>query len=345
MISKGQTQFIPDMNQILFVSEAWAAKKDPDKLTWKQLAGDGSDRTFIRVSRQDSTAILIHGPNMAENRSYVAIGRHMWALRLGPEILAVDEKNGLCLVEDLGDFTLQDWVRATDDRGRAPIYHDVIALMVKLHRQGLNGFDPDWCYQTPCYDRELILERETGYFLEAFVKGLMNIPVKIKFFETEFEALAEAALKGSETTLIHRDFQSRNVMIKDGAPRLVDFQGARPGPPAYDLASVLLDPYVNLGPSLKNGLLEFYLETRASEQGFERRAFLDNYVYLGVCRLLQALGAYGFLKGVKGKFLFGKYIPAAVSSLDDLLSSREFDFMPRLRRLVRDIQNKVGVSH
>ena len=214
--------------------------------------------------------------------------------------------------------------------------------MARLHGRGLDGFDPAWCHQTRKYDRQLILERETGYFLSAFAFGLMNLSPQTDALTEEFEALADAALKGAETVLMHRDFQSRNVMIKEGRPRLVDFQGARPGPPAYDLASLLYDPYVDLSEELRGRMLGRYCEQRKEYGRFLQKSFRKTYPFLAVCRLLQALGAYGFLTSVKGKFLFEKYIPAAVGRLSQLLEDDVFDFAPKLRKMIHKINRRMG---
>ncbi len=315
---------------------------NPESIVWESMPGDGSDRTFYRVRHGTGSAVLVYGKDRAENQSYELIGRHFWRLdRMGPEFLSVDLERGLFLVEDLGSFLLQDWVRAADEQARESVYRDVVDLMAKLHGRGIDGFDPAWCYQTQKYDRKLILERETGYFLSAFVYGLMNLAPKVDALTGEFEALADAALKGAETVLMHRDFQSRNVMIKEGRPRMVDFQGARPGPPAYDLASLLYDPYVDLSEELRGRLLERYCEQRKEYGRFLQKSFRKTLPFLAVCRLLQALGAYGFLTSIKGKFLFEKYIPAAVERLNYLLEDDAFDFAPKLRKMIRQISRQM----
>ena len=328
---------------LAFVIARWpAAEGDAGGLDFEPLAGDGSERRFVRVSKGSRTAILVYGPDAAENISYEMIGRHLWGInRSTPEFLAVDQELHLFLTEDLGPTSLQDMVHNTDDVIVLTLYEKVVGLLADIHDRGLMDFDRDWCYQTPRYDRKLILRRETGYFLEAFVQGYLRIEPDAPALAPEFGMLADAALSGAETVLMLRDFQSRNIMIKGGRPRVIDFQGARPGPPGYDLASLLYDPYVDLSPDLRTRLLDFYADRRSGFGHFHVRDFKKNYAPLAVCRLLQALGAYGFLTRVKMKKHFETYIIPAVASLEILLAGEEFSGLPRLKELIGEVKSRL----
>ena len=335
--------FRPDNKLVEFVLACRSCGvQSPAELWWDEIRSDGSDRSFFRVSFRSGTALLVVGQDRAENRSYELIGRHLWTLNeAGPRFLCADQKQGLFLVEDLGDVLLQNVVRNSGSKNYGEIYKRVISLMVYIHRNGTPGFDPDWCYQTPCYDKALILNRETGYFTAEFLKGHLGTTPALSKLDPQFEALAEAALKGTEKVLMHRDFQSRNILIKQGKPRLIDFQGARLGPPGYDLASLLYDPYVPLSDLFREEMLAFYIDLRSEDSFFDRSAFTAAYYYLAVCRLLQALGAYGFLSRVKGKSFYLEYIPPAVRSLKGLLDRDEMSFLPELRRTVGRVSEKI----
>lgn len=326
-----------------FVLEAWpwpGAKKEV--FAFEPLAGDGSDRRFIRVRAGGQTALLVIGPDPAENRSYAEIGRHLWLLeRTGPEFYRTDLERGLFLIEDLGDLSLHQAARQAAAADLARLYGRVIGLMAGLHGRGLRGFDPDWCFQTPRYDRELILARETGYFEREFLEGYMGRSPVAGNLAGEFEDLARGALEGGPMVLMHRDFQSRNVMLLEGRPRLIDFQGARLGPAGYDLASLLYDPYVDLTEALRWDLLDRYLAEREAAVSFDRHAFLASYPFLAVCRLLQALGAYGFLTRQKNKPHFARYIPAALRALNRLLEQDTMISLPGLSAVVRDLRPEI----
>ncbi|MBU2550382.1 MAG: phosphotransferase [Proteobacteria bacterium] len=342
-MNRGQACERPGLEAVDFVQRRWpAAGRAPDGPTWERMSGDGSDRVFWRVGADRESAVLVRGPDRAENRAYERIGRHLWRRDLQtPEFYAVDQSAGLFLIEDLGRTALFDVAGSADRVELERTYREVVRLLAAFHRRGLDGFDPEWCYQTRNYDRALIIERETGYFISAFVEGWLGMSRPDPGLDEEFGRLAEAALSGMETVLMHRDFQSRNVMIRNGHPRLVDFQGARLGPPGYDLASLIYDPYVGLGSDLRGELIERYVEERAPDGLLDRRTFERSLPALAACRLMQALGAYGHLGRVKGKPFFTQHIPSAVAGLEGLFASGSLDFLPGLGRLVRSIARRI----
>ncbi|MBW1710497.1 MAG: phosphotransferase [Deltaproteobacteria bacterium] len=337
------TDFQPDAKLVEFVMAFWPdSADDPEGLSWDLLCGDGSDRSFFRVRFRLDTALVVQGLNRAENRSYELIGRHLWALEeTGPKFMAVDQKQGLFLIEDLGDVSLQDFIRGCGASRRDEIYKRVISVMADLHYKGTRGFRAEWCFQTPAYDKALILEREAGYFTHRFLEGYLKITPPAPGLGLEFEALADAALKKTETVLMHRDFQSRNVMIKQEKPRLIDFQGARFGPPGYDLASLLYDPYVELSERFRKEMRGYYIQLRKAQPAFDEETCEAGYHFLAVCRLLQALGAFAFLSQVKGKALYLQYVPPAVRTLKKLLDRDEMFFLPELQRTVNIVYDAI----
>lgn len=335
----------PGLNQAAaFIINIWPPATQ-NSLNWKVLAGDGSDRSFLRVRAGNDVAIVVHGSNPEENRAYEAIGRHLWqAGRFGPQFLATAPDRGLFLIEDLGDISLQHLATQAPRATLEAAYKMVIGLLADLQLAALTGFNPAWAFQTARYDRDLILQRETGYFMSAFIQGYLGMTADGPELAAEYSSLAEMAMTDTQTVFLHRDFQSRNIMIKDDRPRLIDFQGARLGPAGYDLASLLYDPYVTFDDRLRAGLLDHYLELRSKDRsGFDRTAFLRAFPCLAVCRLLQALGAYGFLSMVKNKSYFRAYVLPAVKNLTGLLGQESFDFLPHLRRLAGEILAEVEV--
>jgi aminoglycoside/choline kinase family phosphotransferase len=135
--------------------------------------------------------------------------------------------------------------------------------------------------------------------------------------------------------VIHRDFQCQNIMITAGGiPRVIDFQGARMAPPAYDVASILWDPYYRIDDSVRERLIDYYVgEIKRASQGFEERVFLDSLIPCRLQRHMQALGAYGFLSAAKGKKYFEKHIPEALRLLREESAASRSDY-PELYRLV-----------
>jgi aminoglycoside/choline kinase family phosphotransferase len=164
-------------------------------------------------------------------------------------------------------------------------------------------------------------------------------------FETEFEFLAEKALEHACLGLMHRDFQSRNIMIKNNKFYFIDFQASRMGPIQYDLAALLIDPYVQLPQHIQEQLLEYCVEKLQAGQNLNTEHFRRCYRYCRLTRNLQILGAFGYLSRVKGKAHFEKYIPAAVRTLRRNLKKHESKTLPKLKALMDTIIKHKQIRH
>jgi aminoglycoside/choline kinase family phosphotransferase len=185
------------------------------------------------------------------------------------------------------------------------------------------GFDPAWCWDTPRYDRQLMRERESGYFLRACCTDLLRLDFDREAVEAECARLADEAAQAPAHFFLHRDFQCRNIMLTGHEVRFIDFQGGRLGPLAYDLASLLLDPYVALPQTLQEHLLAVYLDALQEEIPYNPEQFLREYVFLALQRNLQILGAFAFLSQVRQKSFFAQFLRPALGSLCALLAKPE----------------------
>jgi aminoglycoside/choline kinase family phosphotransferase len=203
--------------------------------------------------------------------------------------------------------------------------------------EGAKGFDLGYTYQTPYYDRELILEKESRYFVNAFLNGYLGLKVEFETFEGEFELLAQRALEHPYTGLLHRDCQSRNILVKQENYYFIDFQGARLGPLLYDLASLLIDPYVALPQTLQDRLLKHYLKRLSDLMVVDEGEFLHAYQYCAINRNLQIMGAFAFLSREKGKKDFEAYIPGALESLKQNLQRVDPNACKELRRVIEGL--------
>lgn len=288
-----------------------------------QLAGDGSDRKWYRLKSEDRTLVMVdHGirqsPSPSEVDAFIAIGNHLktQGVRV-PEIFGYDDFSGFVFLEDLGDIHLQDVIKTANSLDiTLDCYQSVIDQLIHMSISGIKGFDPAWTYQSTHYDRSLILERECRYFVDAFLNGWLQMETRYDDLAAEFNLLADGVLSNAVMGFMHRDFQSRNIMIHNDLSYLIDFQGARIGPIQYDLASLLIDPYVQLPKEIQSSLLEYAMEKISEATGIKQKRCLLGYRHCAVTRNLQMLGAFGYLSRVKGKPHFSQYIPAAVTSLD-----------------------------
>jgi aminoglycoside/choline kinase family phosphotransferase/dTDP-glucose pyrophosphorylase len=308
------------------------------------LSGDGSDRRWFRLACGDHRLILAdHGltPTLAgsEVNAFVRIGRHFLQCGLPvPRIVAYDGFSGLVFLEDLGDDHLQQTVSQATDRSLVEhLYRQVIDTWLNLTRRAAAGFDPQWTSQSQAYDVELIIEKECRYFVDAFLNAYLNLEVRFDDLATEFARLAQRTIAHGIPGLIHRDFQSRNIMIHDGRHYLIDFQGARPGPVQYDLASLLIDPYVGLDEDLRQSLLTYAAQQAAQRLPCALNRFIHGYRYCVITRNLQMLGAFGFLSRVKGKCDFEAWIPAAAAMLAEHIHLADEHAFPRLTAIATKI--------
>jgi aminoglycoside/choline kinase family phosphotransferase len=186
--------------------------------------------------------------------------------------------------------------------------------------EGAGGFNPTWTFQTAYYDQNLILERECRYFVDAFLNGYLNLNIGFEDLAPDFYHLAERIQKYGCRGFMHRDFQSRNIMVNGSDIYFIDFQGGRIGPIQYDLASLLIDPYTALSQPLQRQLLQFSIEHLSTLFPFSAEHFQKGFHYCAISRNLQILGAFGFLSRVKKKIRFEKYIPQAITILKNNLN-------------------------
>lgn len=301
----------------------------------KAMSSDGSIRRFWRVESGAGHRYVAVAPakdagekECAEAVSSWKIGSHLQQVGVSvPEICGFDPRHYLLVYEDLGDVHLQSLITRLDlnnDQDAViarEYYRKTIDQLLTLQCDGVRGFCQDWCWDTPRYDRELMLERESGYFLRAFWQGLLKQEVPDGLID-EFGMLAEHVSGIPIDYLLHRDFQSRNVMITNGDARIIDYQGGRFGPLGYDLASLLIDPYVDLPNWFQRELFDYYHLQLSGMSGISKDEFYRQYLLLAIQRNLQIIGAFAFLSNVRGKLFFKDYIEPAVRSLTILVAEQ-----------------------
>jgi hypothetical protein len=218
-------------------------------------------------------------------------------------------------------------------------YRQALSALAHLQTETRQGFQPDWCWDTPRYDRALMLTRESGYFQKALCEDFLGMNSLPQGLGQEFVFLAERAMQEPADFILHRDFQSRNLMVHKGKVRIIDFQGARLGPLGYDPASLLIDPYAGLSQDRQQALLGCYLDALASHIPLDRGQFIEGYYYMALQRNLQILGAFAFLSKVRGKEFFKQFIIPAVNTLHEHLATPQGRDFPLLRAVTEQVEN------
>ena len=279
----------------------------------------GSGRKIIRLSGGKSSAIGILYGVREENAAFLSFSRHFRKHGLPvPEIYGEDLNQGAYLEEDLGDTTLFEFLtlnRTSEavESNVVDVYRRVVATLPKFQVEAGGDLDYSVCYPCGSFDRQSITW-DLNYFKYYFLR-LAGIPFSEFALEKDFGRLTDFLLSADCEYFLYRDFQSRNVMLRDGNPYFVDYQGGRKGALQYDIASMLYDAKADLPPELRQQLLDHYLESLSAYVKLDREAFLRHYYAYVYVRILQALGAYGFRGFYERKEHFLQSVPFALKNL------------------------------
>jgi aminoglycoside/choline kinase family phosphotransferase len=279
----------------------------------------GSGRAIFRLTGGGFSAIGIHYDVREENRAFLEFTRHFRQHGLPvPEIYAEDLSNGAYLEEDLGDTTLFEFLSANRDGVSIALeaveaYRAVVGALPRFQVEAGRDLNYDVCYPRASFDRQSIAW-DLNYFKYYFLR-LSGVPFNEQALEDDFTRLSNFLLTARHDYFLYRDFQSRNVMLRDGKPYFLDYQGGRKGALQYDIASLLYDGKADLPPQLRQQLLDHYLDCLGEYIPVDRAAFMQHYYAYVYIRILQALGAYGFRGFYERKAHFLQSVPFALKNL------------------------------
>ncbi|HEV8525524.1 MAG TPA: RNase adapter RapZ [Terriglobales bacterium] len=287
----------------------------------------GSGRNILRLANDQFSAIGILYDVREENVAFLEFSRHFRRHGLPvPEIYAEDLSHGAYLEEDLGDTTLFEFLSKNRTGGNIDpqviaAYRKVVAVLPRFQIEAGRDLNYQVCYPRASFDRQSIAW-DLNYFKYYFLR-LAGIPFNEQALEDDFDRLTTFLLNAGRDYFLYRDFQSRNVMLRDGQPFFVDYQGGRKGALQYDVASLLYDAKADLPPDLRQQLLDHYLDELAGFMELEREVFMRHYYAYVYVRIMQALGAYGFRGFFERKALFLQSVPYALKNVRWLLHSVE----------------------
>jgi len=305
----------------------------------RQLIGTGgSDRQYYRIRSDGRSVVLMQSskndPDFIRHIEYTKFFRS-YDIPV-PELESSAPEQRQAVFEDAGDTSLYSYLQCKRTKQEIEeIYKKVLDVAAGIHSIKIEQAKECPLLEKRVFDHAYF-KWETEYFLAQFVQGIKNLePENTKALENEFDRIAGYADSISKT-VIHRDFQSQNIMVtKDRDLRVIDFQGARIGPSAYDIASILWDPYFRLDDVMRDNLLKYYIFAmkNSHSENISEKALIDGFIYCRLQRHMQALGAYGFLSRIKGKKYFQKFIPEGIRLLkeDTLLAGSNY---PELAELV-----------
>lgn len=298
----------------------------------KTIQQQGSNRHYYReVDAQGKTYIRVEGTNKEENSAFIYLSQHFASKGLPvPQVYWVSEDGMSYTQDDLGDLLLFDAIRHGRETGEFSVEEkDLLArtLRALAHIQIKGAEDLDWsyCFPVPAMD-ERSIRWDLNYFKYCFLKGT-KIEFSEPLLEDEFDRLTALILAQPADSFLYRDCQSRNVMIKDGQPFFIDFQGGRRGPTQYDVASFLWQAKANIPAALREELVEVYLdELQSLLPPLDKQAWKDALPHFVLFRTLQVLGAYGYRGFFERKQHFIQSIPNALRNLRAVLECMRDDY-------------------
>ena len=303
------------------------------------LPGAGSNRKYFRLKGKESL-IGVYGTSTEENRAFIYMARHFSQKGLPvPRILAEAADQSAYLQDDLGDISLFQFIKQGRESGNfsdeeTNILKQTIRLLPQIQFEGNKEMNFSYCYPLAAFNRRSILW-DLNYFKYCFLKAT-GLEFQENLLEDDFERMADTLLQIEPQVFMYRDFQSRNIMIREEKPYFIDFQGGRKGPFYYDVASFLWQAKANYPDSLRQELLDEYLDALRPYHAIDKEQFLTTLRHFVLFRTLQVLGAYGFRGYFEKKAHFIQSVPYAIENLRQLLET-DFPEYPYLCLMLRKL--------
>ncbi len=308
----------------------------------QKLPQTASYREYYRISYSGNTVIGVFNEDLKENQAFLSFSKTFNEFGFNvPKILHVDLDNSVYLLNDLGDVNLYSLIYAKKhDYKSSPelidLYKKSLVQLQKIQILAGKNIDYNYCYPRAKFDRQSILW-DLNYFKYDFLK-LGRIGFDEQLLENEFQKFSEFVASVNTDYFLYRDFQSRNIMVKDDDIYFIDYQGGRKGALQYDVASLLYDAKAEIPNPLREELLNYYLDKLESDYGLSRAEFMKSYYAFVLIRIMQAMGAYGFRGLFEKKVHLIKSILPARKNLKYLLENGKLDFdIPHLHEVFGNI--------
>lgn len=289
----------------------------------EKLPQSGSYRQYFRITSKKENILGVYNTDLEENKAYLSFSKTFsdQGIKI-PEIYCESEDATNYLVQDIGtkalwDFAKQDILNKGElTKTTLSLYKKTLVELRKIQTKTIDKLDLSYCYPRDAFDKQSMLW-DLNYFKYFFLR-LMRVGVDEQGLEDDIQKLAGELDKVDQNYFLYRDFQSRNVLIKEDTPYFIDFQGGRKGAIYYDIASLLYDANVELPKHDRETLLDYYFEISDQENPVSKEEFTNNYYKFALIRLTQALGAFGLRGVVEKKPHFKECIPFALESLKDI---------------------------
>jgi len=308
------------------------------------LPESGSHRKYYRIESRNKKAIGVFGPDKKENAAFLSYSKHFKSAGLNvPEVYLVAEDQYHYLIEDLGNKNFLDYLndlevnKGTNDDDIDTLFEKVLEELINIQLVS----PPDYTKAIPRadFDKQSIMW-DLNYFKYMFLK-LSGIPFDEQLLENDFNLLSVFLTEAPADYFLFRDFQSRNIMVRDNEFFFIDYQGGRRGALQYDLASFLFEPKTKLSPQQREHFLNFYIEELNKRINYPREDFIKYYYPFVFVRVLQAMGTYGFRGLIEQKTMFISRINIAQQNMLWLLNNTSIkEKFPYLGKILVDLCHK-----
>ena len=314
--------------------------RTPESMT--RLPQSGSDRVYFRLIDRGDHVIGAYNPGRDENDAFVGFSNHFRSKDLPvPEIYVYYPEEKVYFLEDLGDINLFTWLALRPENERfnsetESLFLTIASDLVRIQTEGIKGLDLNLCYPHKSFDRQSIVW-DMNYYKYMFLK-LIAAPFNEIRLERDFETLTRFLLDAGQEYFLFRDFQTANIMIRDGKPWYIDYQGGRLGAPQYDIASLVYDAKAFIPENIRNRTMEHHLNLFSKTTGIPKEQLGKFSGAFTLIRLMQALGAFGFRGLHENKPTFTESIVPAVELMNQLFDSGEIMIdLPELRNASRAV--------
>ena len=328
-------------NKIQTLAKGWSGN---DCTNIAALPKSGSNRRYFRVWFDEQSIVAAYNPDVRENKAFISFTKHFRAKGLRvPGLLFVSEDETCYFLEDLGDDNLYKIVTTRQqkafDEQLLTYYKEALSELIRFQLEGHDGLNYQLCYPRPEFDEQSI-QWDLNYFKYYYLK-LDAVDFNEQLLENDYHRFIELLMGADRNFFMFRDFQSRNIMIKDGQLRFIDYQGGRRGPLQYDVASLLYQAKADIPEPIRESLLDFYLGELQKSINIDKKTFIDQYYAFVLVRTLQVLGAYGYRGFFERKKHFIESIPFAINNLVGILQKLSFlEDMPELKKALYTIIKK-----
>ena len=327
-------------NKLILLFKRWSGAEPESIVT---LPPSGSERRYWRLGNGSLSAIGAWSPVKEENSAFLYFTRHFHANGLHvPAIYGEDPENNVYLIEDLGNLSLFSLLENKLPDSAFPfeidrLYKESLKELIRFQVVAGKNLDYNFCYPSIAFDARS-MKWDLNYFKYYFLK--LHVPFNEGKLEDDFEKLISYLGQADSSFFMYRDFQSRNILIKNGRPYFIDYQGGRKGPLQYDVASLLFQVKADLPYEVREELLDYYISELSAYIKIDQTVFKKQYYGFVLIRLLQVLGAYGFRGLLEKKPHFVSSIPFALRNLEWLLAQIDLqlelpELLPRLKELAK----------